>query len=421
MSTKKIPNNLINEDAEIAFLGSLLLHPTRMDIWEKVKKHYFVSEKGKELYTFFNLAFKNDKSFEIINLSQLGADRGLLLECISRSSDLTNFESGLIVLYENYIAREVFITGMSIVSLSKKNPEIRQLLKEIELLLEEYNTRVDKVEYNLWKINDLMNLQLKYWAEKNLTQNSNSFNLGITGLNDYFVGKGHLASIVARTKSGKTTFLCQNALKALDEKRQVLFISLETNQHELLNKLLAIKSKVNPLATENYGGTTSASQKQLINQNLDWIASQQLYIYHNSEATISELKQKIKEFVKENPNGVVFIDQLQFILTNREFFSKTQEYDYILRKIKQWALQFNLPIFLAHQMNRDIERRDQKYPQTSDIKDSGRVEEISDLVVMFATSSGKEQDTNRYCTIVSRHQKGGRFDLSWDDRLAQFI
>jgi replicative DNA helicase len=423
MVQKIIPDHLINEDLDKAFLGNLIIYPTRFDVWEKIKKQYFASDIGKELYPFFQMAFSNDQNFEIATLVQFGANKESLLECIRFSGDMTSFENGLVLLYQNYINREIFITGMSIVSLQKKNPEIGGLMKEIELLVEDFNTKVSAKTVNLWKINDLINEQFSYWAEKNLSENSGSFNLGIPGLTSYFVAKGHLACVVARTKSGKTTFLCQTALKALHEKRPVLFMSLEINQNELLNKILAIKAKVNPLATENFGavGKGSSTQTSLITQNMDLLNEQELYIYHSSEPTMNELKHKIKEFVANNKNGVVLIDQLQFILANKEFFSKTQEYDYILRKIKQWALQFNVPIFLAHQMNRDIEKRDQKYPQTSDIKDSGRVEEISDLLIMFAISTNsKEKDLTRYCTIVSRHQKGGRFELYWDEKLAQF-
>lgn len=406
------PQNLINQEAELAVLGIMLLQPDLQYHLESLEtKHFYSCQK---MFEAIKQAYLKHGKAEMLNIDW---NRDEIFLTYSKAS-LGSIESALSLLYECYIAREAYYLAVSVTEYTQNYQEGKDTAKKLEELIEGYNQKVDLQAYNLQSIDKVLEGYINYKATKWYKDRTTDFVFG-GDLRGYTMSPGHLCSVVARTKAGKTTLLSQLALQALEQNRPVLFVSLEVDNNQIIDKMTAYKANLNPLATINYQNPKnySKTQDEVVSETLGWFQNKPLNFYHTPDCSLGDLRMKIKEFSKTNPQGVIFIDQLQFISTDQRFESRIYQYDFIMRKIKQFALEFNCVVFLAHQLNRNIEMRENKYPQTSDIKDSGRIEEISDLLILFAQS--KNPDT-RNCTIISRHMAGGYYELHWDKTKARF-
>ena len=134
-------------------------------------------------------------------------------------------------------------------------------------------------------------------------------------------------------------------------------------------------------------------------------------------STIWEILNIVKRENLKSKIDLIVIDQLSFIQTEGKFSksTKVQEYDYIVRQLKMLARDLKIPIILLTQLNREVEKRGDEMPRLADIKDSGGIEETSDMIFLIHK---KDDKANVY--ITSRHEAGGKFDLKWNVKLAKF-
>lgn len=415
-----LPQHLITLDGELCVLGYVLLHEAQQEFYfEQLKSKYFVSTKGKQIFEAINKTKERSLPYDILSIIKASEiEKALLLECISFVGISPSFQDALNILISSYMARETYKLGTNIVEHTNTIYDGVELAPMLHHILDEYE---EKIEYkpNISAISELLP---KWMNSFNLDKENNSepYYFNIEGLQDYFLKAGHLVSIVGRVKSGKSTMLGQIIVDALEKEKPVFLATLEVSEIDFLEKIIACKADVNPLAVQNFGSNRNQFQIDEISKTISWLENKKFQTYHASTCYISELIMRIREFAKVNPNPIILVDQLQFINSGKKFENKIGEYDYIMQKLKSVAFETKSMIFLAHQLNRDVERAGRKYPQTSDIKDCGRIEEISDLVIMFAKSNEKD-DEKRYATIISRHMSGGNLDLNWDKKKAKFI
>lgn len=426
MST--IPNHLYNTEAEFSILGTLIIS-NRTDILDQLKDEYFYSERTKRAYKLVKEGYKNYENLDLISLYSANneEEKQLILEAVNKTSLSHTPQSLLTMLAEFNLARQAYKLGKNVVEISKNHWETANYPKLLEVEIENYNQIVADSETKSYKAFDLLNGWLENKANA-LSSHLDTYKLPFIGLgektseNTVFVKQGHLVSVVARTKSGKTTFLSQIALNMLSKNIPVLIVTLEIKPDELMDKIIAYKANVNPLAVQNFGkeGQSEFNQKAIV-EAMGELEKLPLYMEHNANCSVNQVVNWVKKFKKENPRGAVLIDQLQFISSGQKFDSRIYEYDFIIKKLKQLALETSTMVFVAHQLNRDIERRNEArpFPITSDIKDCGRIEEVSDLLIMFARNNEKDDET-RYTTIISRHQQGGQSYLKWDKTKGKF-
>ena len=238
------PQHLTNLDAEHGALGYLLLNPTRHDLFEKLNINYFTDSEVVEDFKLFASAYNNGLNLDFLST---GVQRARGLQYLSSTSLSASFESNFIILLQTYMAREAYRLGIQITEYAKSQQEGQILVELIQQTLDEYNQAADQKQ-NIFCVKDI----LSNWLEekvKNLDPlQSKSYFLPFQNkltdehLKDYFVNPGHLCSVVARTKSGKTTFLGQIAVDALKRERAVLFVTLEISANEMTDKLLAFKA-----------------------------------------------------------------------------------------------------------------------------------------------------------------------------------
>ena len=210
-------------------------------------------------------------------------------------------------------------------------------------------------------------------------QNKTFFKTGFEDL-DCILGiqeqKGALITIGARPAMGKTTFILSILENILLKNKRCLYFSLEMSKEQVITRLLFhiaeisfIKSKMNNMDEKDWEKLSDA-----MNNLLMW----DLKIDDNSGIKTEEIETAIKE---QQPD-VVFIDYLQLMDGKRKQDRCTQ-IEEIIKDLKRIAKENGVVIIIASQLSRAVENRCDKRPLLSDLRESGAIENISDVVIFL--------------------------------------
>lgn len=207
---------------------------------------------------------------------------------------------------------------------------------------------------------------------------------GFERLDDILGGfvEGTLVTIGGRTGMGKTAFAF-NLLRNLSIEKNIpsLYISLESTEQLCTNTLIActLNIKYRTLLS----GQLIAEEWEKLDKGLSRIVNAPVYLDTKSTYTIDDICKTVEESVQEHQVKVVFIDYLQLIFAKTGFTeNRYLELNYITRRLKALAKEFNITIVLLSQLNRnsECEKRFDHRPVLTDLRDSGTICDDSDVV-----------------------------------------
>lgn len=194
--------------------------------------------------------------------------------------------------------------------------------------------------------------------------------------------EGTLVTIGGRTGMGKTAFAF-NLLRNLSIEKNIpsLYISLESTEQLCTNMLIACTLNI------KYRGLLSGQlvveEWEKLDKGLPRIVNAPVYLDTKSTYTIDDICKTVEESVQEHQVKVVFIDYLQLIFAKTGFTeNRYLELNYITRRLKALAKEFNITIVLLSQLNRNAEdeKRFEHRPVLTDLRDSGTICDDSDVV-----------------------------------------
>ena len=191
------------------------------------------------------------------------------------------------------------------------------------------------------------------------------------------VENSSLITIGARPAMGKTSFATNIMLNLLEQNKKCLFFSLEMSEEQAIKRLLGQIGEVDSMLLRNLDGILRRKQSvEKIAEALNKISKYDLTIIddvHNAD----EIKEQIEQIKPE----FVFIDYLQLIDVPSKK-PRSESFEKVMRDLKKIAKDNNCIIFMTSQLSRALESRCDKRPLLSDLRESGAIENISD-VVMF--------------------------------------
>jgi len=194
--------------------------------------------------------------------------------------------------------------------------------------------------------------------------------------------EGTLVTIGGRTCMGKTAFAF-NLLRNISIENNIpsLYISLESTEQLCTNMLIACTLNIKYRGLLN--GQLVAEEWEKLDKGLPRIVNAPVYLDTKSTYTIDDICKTVEEAVQEYQVKVVFIDYLQLIFAKTGFTeNRYLELNYITRKLKALAKEFNITIVLLSQLNRNAEgeKRLDHRPVLTDLRDSGTICDDSDVV-----------------------------------------
>ena len=190
------------------------------------------------------------------------------------------------------------------------------------------------------------------------------------------VEKGNLIVIGGRPAMGKTAFMTSILYNLLKSDKKCLVFSLEMSINQYLKRLIAQVGEIE-LFSLNNNRVLDDKNKNEIKTALEIISCFDLTIFDDTY-NIDEIRNKIET---EKPE-YVFIDYLQLLETPRKK-QRSEAITNIMLDLKQTAKENNCIIFISSQLSRALETRYDKRPMLSDLRESGDIENISDVVLLI--------------------------------------
>ena len=219
---------------------------------------------------------------------------------------------------------------------------------------------------------------------------------GFTELDDLTRGlqKGDLIIIAARPSMGKTALAINMALYASGHAQiPVLFFSLEMPKEHVAMRLICSEAKVNN--RKLLVGNLEQDDWDKLMEGTTHMMEAPLLIDDRSAISPNYIRKVIRQAKKEFPAlGLVVVDYVQLMQSNLRNPSREQEMSEISRSLKAIAKEFSLPMVVLSQLNRSLERRTEKRPMMSDLRESGALEQDADVIFFIYRDEVYNEDTD---------------------------
>ena len=379
--------HMYNLNIERAVLSAIIFDPEIYEeIAAKLKPHDFYLPFHQHVFTAMEELYVNEKplddEFLRAKLTSMGKfDEVGMLDLLS-ANPITNTAAYLQEIKAKSSKR----------ALATLATEIKKVTIEDDLPAEEVMNLVEKKLYEITQnstsddFRESNEITLAMMAEiERLKALGNSkligTDTGFRNLNDKTsgFGKGDLVIIAARPAMGKTAFVLNMALKAIERNEGVAFFSLEMPAEQLMLRLLSAKTSI-PLQALRVGDLRDEQWSQLAAATQD-IASKKLFVDDGGYATIHHVRSKLRKLKAQHPEiSVAIIDYLQ-LMSGEGREGRQQEVSEISRGLKQLARELQIPIIALSQLNRGVESRDNKRPMLSDLRESGAIEQDADIIL----------------------------------------
>ena len=228
--------------------------------------------------------------------------------------------------------------------------------------------------------------------------------------------KGDLIILAARPSVGKTAFALNIAYNvSYKSEDAVAVFSLEMPAEQLIQRIICAAGSLNAeslrsgsILKENNARYYAAAEK---------VGKCNLYIDDTPGIRVGEIAAKCRRLKREHGLKMIVIDYLQLIsgsANSRE--SRQQEVSDISRQLKMIARELEVPVLALSQLSRSVEKRDNKRPVLSDLRESGAIEQDADIVSFIHREDyqdpKKEAETQGATDIIiAKHRNGALADI----------
>jgi replicative DNA helicase len=142
-----------------------------------------------------------------------------------------------------------------------------------------------------------------------------------------------------------------------------------------------------------------------------------IYVDDAGSTSIMELRSKARRLKSREPNlGLIIVDYLQLMVSDRNTESRVQEVSQISRALKVLARELEVPILAMSQLSRAVEQRHDKKPILSDLRESGQIEQDADLVMFIYRdeyyNKDESEDQGLADLLIAKHRNGGLGDVT---------
>lgn len=189
--------------------------------------------------------------------------------------------------------------------------------------------------------------------------------------------------VAGRPGMGKSSFLLNEVAHWCHLGLRVAVFALEEPEEQVMNNLVASEIRINADIIES--GEMDIDQYQKYQRASDKMGEWKLFIDDSSNLTPMSIRLKCQALAYQYGLDAVVIDYLQLMSGGSEigYDNRTQEVGYFSRSCKNMSKELNIPVIAACQLSREVEKRQDKHPMLSDLRESGDIEADADAVMMF--------------------------------------
>ena len=221
--------------------------------------------------------------------------------------------------------------------------------------------------------------------------------------------RGDLIIIAARPSMGKSTLVLNIAQNiAIDQQLPVAIFSLEMPAPQVLMRMLSAESGIDFSRLRT--GDLTREDWEILTQGVSSLMSAPIFINESRGVTVQTLRAEGRRLKNEYDDlALIIIDYLQLLSGSGRYSGRVEEISDISRAIKTLAWELDLPIIACSQLSREVEKRPDKRPLLSDLRESGAIEQDADLVAFLYREDyyDEQADDQGTADLIIRKQRNG--------------
>ncbi len=429
-SYRSMPHNL---DAERDLLGAILINneaATKVNAFLK-PEHFFEAVHAR-IYDAASILIDRGEIADPVTLkSYFDRDEALadiggaqyLARLAASATTIINAENYGRIIYDLALRRELINLGEDIVNTAFDSE-----------LTETSSTQIENAERQLFALAETGS------HEGGLTPVKNAVSQAVQSIEEAFQRDGNLVGVTTglrdmdaklgglhnsdllilagRPSMGKTslaTNICYNAAKAYrnsngKEGAAVAFFSLEMSAEQLVGRILAEATEISSEKLRRGDLTDDEFANRLVPQSA-MLAELPMFIDDTPAISIAALRTRARRLKRSHGLGLIVVDYLQLMKGSGRTDSRVQEISEVTQGLKAVAKELDIPVIALSQLSRQVESRDDKRPQLSDLRESGSIEQDADVVMFVYREEyyeGRKEPT-----------EGTPEHIEWQERMAR--
>ena len=423
--------------AEQAVLGSMLIDPDCIkDVMDKLQPEDFYLRANRDIFETIYHMFIYSRPIDGVTVAGEMERNGVyndntrdyLVQLMDVTPTSANVMEYVKIVLDKSLMRQVAAAAGSITAMVQEgNGDAGDMLESAEQKV--YAIRRGRSAQNMVTVSMVLQDVMNHLAEltasggktlPGLSTGLSAVDAKINGLN-----KSDLLLLAARPGMGKTSMALNVALSAAKESgKTVAIFSLEMSREQLVTRLIASEGLVEN--TRLVTGNLRESDWQRIAEAASSLSRMDIRIDDNPLLTVADMNAKCRRL--ENL-GLVVIDYLQLMTSaggkGYSGENRQQAVSDISRMLKIMAKELQVPVLCLSQLSRANEKRDDKRPMLSDLRESGAIEQDADIVLFLYRDDYYKEDSEKRniaeCIVAkNRHGETGTVKLQWLPQFTTF-
>ena len=432
-SAPSIPHS---REAEEAVVGAVLINPeVYYDVAQFLAAEDFYIHRHRWIWEAFTSLHEQRSPIDALTVAEELDRRGQLAEfggpaylttLVNLVPSSLNAESYARIVEGHSIRRKMITAANQIASLAYNEENVvdtvmdgaekavfnvseRRLKHDVRPIKEVASEYYDRIDELIKRPSDVVGVPTGF----------NDLDRKLSGLQ-----ASDLLIIAGRPGQGKTGFLLSVAKNAaLIHRKHVAVFSLEMSNEQVVQRLIAQETGIDSQRLRT--GKLESNEFDLFTHAIQVLSDARIFLDDTPAITPLQLRTKCRRLHLEFGLDLVIVDYLQLMGGDVRTENRVQEVSYISRNLKVLARELNVPVLAAAQLSRAVEQRADKTPILSDLRESGSLEQDSDVVMFIYRPDQYEKDTDRQNIaeiIIAKHRNGpvGKIDLVFRSSLAKF-
>ena len=390
MNNNGLPHNL---EAEKALIGSVFWsYASLQKVCEEVSSEVFYLDAHSKIFEVIQSLYQDKKPVDAGTVTSEIMNRGLILSIggveylnsvIDSVATGANVSYYIDIVLEKFTLRRMIEAATAIIT-NANQPDVKigESLENAEKSILNISKLRKTSEFrNVREVLDKAQNDLEMLAKNK--GRVTGLTTGLVDLDNLTNGFSptQLVIVAARPAVGKTAFALNIACSAAKStKKNIAIFSLEMPAEQLIMRMISSLGQVDNKKLQT--GRLENEDWRRINEAISQLADTNIFFHDAGGVTASEIKAKCRRLSTQGEGlGLVIIDYLQLIDSSSKYSgSRQQEVSEISRSLKTMALELEVPVIALSQLSRSVEKREDKKPVLSDLRESGSIEQDADIV-----------------------------------------
>ncbi|MCF7907172.1 replicative DNA helicase [Patescibacteria group bacterium] len=417
-----------NIEAEQALLGSLLIDQEAIvRVADLIVAKDFYREIHQKIYDAILEIWEQREPIDILSVANrlqekksldLIGGRSYLASLANSVPTASHIASYAQIVQKKSILRRSIEASTEIVRMAyEEEMDALKILDKAEQKL--FNISQNFAKQNFTSLKDTLASSFERLDELQRGDRSvRGISTGFTDLDNVLAGlqKSELIILAARPSIGKSSLALDIARHAaLTHKAAVGIFSLEMSKEQVSDRIICAESGVNlwQLRTGNLSKKKGDGDFKKLGQAIGRLAEASIFIDDSATLSVAEIRAKARRLQFEHKIELLVVDYLQLMEGERSRDGRVQEVSEISRALKAIARDLNIPVLALSQLSRAPEARTPAIPRLSDLRESGSLEQDSDVVMFIyrkfmdkGIKNCPEEEKNIAEVHISKHRHG---------------